>query len=83
MFTKICLLRVCDIHIDVCYLLYDMLSLLYIFYIELVLFLQARWTKQYYSSKNLQVYLCTFILNWLSLNFLGFFIYLVADITGI
>ena len=37
MFTKTCLLRACDIHIDVCYLLYDILSPLYVFYIELEL----------------------------------------------
>ena len=34
MFTKTCLLRACDIHIDVCYLLY-------VFYIELELSLSA------------------------------------------
>ena len=31
MFTKTCLLWACDIHIDVCYLLYDMWLLLYVF----------------------------------------------------
>ena len=36
-----CLLQACDTHIDVCYLLYDMLSLLYVFYIELELSLSG------------------------------------------
>ena len=41
MSTKTCLLRACDIHIDVYYLLYDLLSLLYVFYIELELSLSG------------------------------------------
>ena len=41
MFTRTCLLRAYDIHIDVCYLLYDIICLLYIFYIELELSLSG------------------------------------------
>ena len=41
MFTKTCLLRVCDLHIDMCYLLYDVLSLIYVLYIELELLLSG------------------------------------------
>ena len=38
---KTCLLRACDIHIDACYLLYDMLFPLYVFNIELQLSLSC------------------------------------------
>ena len=54
----------CDIHINVCYLLYDILFLLYVFYIELELSL-ASGIK---SVLVVKVYLCTFIITWLSLT---------------
>ena len=41
MFTKTWPLRACDIHIDACYLLYDTLFLLYLFYVELELSLSG------------------------------------------
>ena len=65
MSTKTCLLRVCDI-LDVCYHLYDMICLLYVFYIELELYLSGGLKNiTLVRASSLFMY---FIPNWLRLS---------------